>query len=209
MELATRSCRHDLAQVLAVLNSVVMRTAHLSALLCLPFALQAQEFSKGLGFSISACPAIILTEAVTTDNWIGDKPGFGTTTNASVYWTFPKDGSTIGVGGGAFFWGDRTLYPLYLELTFPMAGLCTDCGMRRGIWARTGCEARLGAMFGSVETTSGPLHANFLSEVGLRYQMGASDDSRFQIGLRLGIFSMSGPYQVQVDGRGRMSGSPS
>lgn len=160
----------------------------------------AQEPKKGLGLDIGLAPLYVFSAPVEADNWIGSKPAMGFALDAAVNWSFPKDRSTVGLGGGLFLWGDRVLYPVFMQLTLDPSTWCDDCAFSRGIWLRTTFDGRLGTMLGTVETTAGPLRPDLFSEVGLRYCLGESPRSRFHAGIRLSKFSFKGPYQIQVEG---------
>lgn len=177
-----------------------MRALFLVAVLVTAFGTVAQEPKKGLGLDIGTSTSFVFSEPVETDNWIGSRSLFGASLDATVNWTFPKDRAAVGLGGGLFFWGDRMLYPVFLHVSFPTSLLCDDCVFSRGIWPRITYEGKLGTVLGNVETTAGPLHPDFLSELGLRYRLGTSTRTRFHAGIRLSMFTLRGPYQMQVEG---------
>lgn len=177
-----------------------MRALVLVASLVTTMSVVAQEPKKGLGLDIGLSPSYVHTEPVEADNWIGNKSDIGLEWDAAVNWSFPKGRGALGLGGGLFLWGDRILYPVFIQVTADPNAWCDDCSLSRGIWLRTSIDARMGAMLGNVETTPGPLRPDLFSEVGLRYRLGVNARSRFHVGIRLSMFSFRGPYQIQLEG---------
>lgn len=177
-----------------------MRAYFLVAVLVIAHEVLAQEPKRGLGLDIGTSPSFVFSQPVEADNWIGSKGSFGLGLDAAINWTFPKDRGAVGLGGGVFFWADRMLYPVFLQVTLPASILCDDCVFSRGIWPRTTLDCKLGTMLGNVETTSGPLRPDFFNELGIRYRLGTSTRTRFHAGIHLSMFTLSGPYQTQVEG---------
>jgi hypothetical protein len=182
-----------------------MRALFLVTFQILALVVVSQEPKKGLGLDIGTSPSFVSSEPVEADNWIGNKPEFGLACDAVVNWRFPKDRAAIGLGGGLLLWGDRVLYPVFIQLTVEPSIWCTDCAFSRGIWLRTSLDARLGAMLGHVETTAGPLRPDLFYEVGFKYRLGVHARLRFHAGIRLNMFSFRGPYQNLVEGSWRDS----
>jgi hypothetical protein len=177
-----------------------IRYALLATLFIVPLCAKAQESKRGLGLDLGLSPSFVFSDRVEADNWIGSKPLFGASLNAAINWSFPKDRAALGLGGGLFLWGDRVLYPVFLQLAVDPSVWCDDCFFNRGIWLRTTVDLRLGTMIGRVETTAGPLRPDFFSEMGIRYRLGTNTRSRFHAGMRLSTFTLRGPYQMQVEG---------
>ncbi len=177
-----------------------MRALFLLAVLVKALGASAQEPKKGLGLDLGLSPSFVFSEPVEADNWNGSKPLFGASFDAVVNWSFPKDRASLGLGGGIFLWGDRVLYPVFIQLAVDPSVWCDECFFSRGIWLRATFDGRLGAMLGNVETTAGLLRPNFFSEMGVRYRLGTNDRSRFHVGIRMSMFTLRGPYQEQVEG---------
>lgn len=182
------------------LSSSIMRALFLLAVLVTALGASAQEPQKGLGLDLGTSAAFVFWEPVEADNWIGSKPLFGASLDAAINWSFPKDHVAIGLGGGLFLWGDRVLYPVFLQLSVDPSVVCDDCFFSRGIWLRTTVDLRLGTMLGRVETTAGPLRPDFFNEMGIRYRLGTNSRSQFHAGVRLSMFTLRGPYQEKVAG---------
>jgi hypothetical protein len=172
----------------------------LIAVLVTALGASAQEPKKGFGLDLGLSPSFVFWAPVEADNWIGSKPHFGASLDAAINWSFPKDRAALGLGGGLFLWGDRVMYPVFIQLAADPSVWCDDCFFSRGIWLRTTFDGRIGTMVGKVETTAGPLRPDFFSEMGVRYRLGANTRSRFHAGIRMSMFTLRGPYQEQVEG---------
>lgn len=182
------------------LFSTLMRSLFFVAFQTIALGVAAQEPWKGLGLDLGFAPSFVYTEPVEADNWVGSKSQFGASFDAAINYGFPKARAAFGLGDGIFLWGDRVLYPVFIQVAADPSAWCEDCFFSRGIWLRTTIDARGGAMPGNVETAAGPLRVDFFSEVGFRYRVGIATRWQFHAGIRLGTFDLRGPYRVQVDG---------
>jgi len=158
----------------------------------------AQTTEPGLGFDFSLSPAYVHFEPAGQDNWVGDKPSYATMAVGAIHWTVPKDETSFGLGGGAFFWGDRLLYPVYARLRMNVSVLFRDSTKMSGFVRRLSVETRVGTMLGTVESTAGKLKPRVSYNALIAYRLGRSARSSLHIGIELGLFSLGGPYQVRT-----------
>lgn len=167
-------------------------------LLCWSGRLCAQRNVGRLGFNLGLSPSYVhFAPEGTEDNWSGDKASYATMALGSINWTFPKDESTFGLGGGPFVWGDRILYPVFLQIGLDLTIFHRDTTTMSGFARRLSIETRIGTMLGNIETTAGKLTPQVWYDAAIMYRTGRNTRSAFHIGVELGVFNWRGPYQVQ------------
>lgn len=171
----------------------------LLALLLWPLGqVSAQMTKPGLGFGISLTPTYVYFQPPATDNWAGDKPPYATMALGSLNWTFTKEEASLGLGGGAFVWGERTLYPVYAQIRLSFSEFYRDTTKVSSFARRLSVEARIGTMLGNIETTDGKLKPAVWYDALIMYGLSRTKRSAFHIGIELGLFSWRGPYQVRT-----------
>jgi hypothetical protein len=171
------------------------------ALLLLPFLWQFAETSgqsaRRLDFEFGLSPAYVAFEPLGKDNLVGSKVDLGVTLDASVNWNFLKDSSAIGLGGGVFQWGDRTLFPVYFQLRFDLSSLYKDQSKVSSFLHRSSFEGRVGTMIGPLETTNGPLRPEVLYGISLLYRSSKGARPSLYVGIQMDMMTWRGPYQYQ------------
>jgi len=165
-------------------------------LLCSLGRVSAQTIKERLGFDLGLSPTYVLFEPTGTDNWSGDKPAYATTVLGSINWTADWAETRVGLGGGAFIWGDRILHPVYLQLGLNFSSLYRDSSRVRPFVRRLSCVARVGTLLGTIETAGGRLKPRAWYDVSILYRFSRS--RRWRVGIELGVFEWRGPYQVRT-----------
>ncbi|MBK8497534.1 MAG: hypothetical protein IPL52_01645 [Flavobacteriales bacterium] len=169
------------------------------ALLLWPLGLvSAQMTEPGLGFDFSLTPSYVYFQPAGPDNWLGDKPPYATMALGCVNWNFPKEETSFGLGGGAIVWGERFLYPAYVQIRMSFSGFYRDSTKVGSFARRLSVESRLGTILGNIETSDGKLKPKVWYDALFVYQLSRSARSSFHIGIEMGIFSWRGPYQVRT-----------
>lgn len=161
--------------------------------------LYAQTNEGGLSFGIGLSPSYVhFSPDGTEDNWSGDKASYATMSLGSINWTFANDETSVGLGGGAFIWGDRILCPVFLQIGLDLSVLYRDTTTISGFARRLSMETRIGTMLGNIETTTGKLTPQVWFDASIMYRTGRNAHAAFHIGVELGIFNWQGPYQVRT-----------
>jgi len=163
-----------------------------------PFA--SRSHAQGLGFTLAVTPSYVHFDREGTDNWSGSRPSIGGLITGSLDWTFKKDKSTIGLGGGIFFWTDQPLFPVYLSLQMDMVDWAKDPTKKSPLVHRLSVEGRIGAVLGNTSTAAGRLRPSMFVEGSMLYRLKQYDRSSLHLGLDLGLIQWKGPYEQCVEG---------
>lgn len=158
----------------------------------------AQTGGHRLGFDLGLSPAYVLFDPIRTDNWPGDKPLYATMVVGTIDWTTNSDNGMVGLGGGAFIWGDRILYPVYLQLGLHASILYRDTTKVSPCVRRFSGLLRVGTMLGTIETAAGNLNPEVWYNAAILYRLSRSTRSSWHIGIELGMYTWGGPYQVRT-----------